>query len=228
MKGRAAAGRRGGAASAAPCPVVNTPSASPCRAMSARNALAALARWAAASAAAAASSAASSAASAPRTRRRSAAASAASAAAAAAAGIRWLTPPTGSRRRKPTFARRPFSSRSGVPLSSAALVLQSSNSLAVRVGVRVRVRVRVRVTRGLGLVGLGLGLGLESPAGPLLRSDKLVADAPRVLVVRAGELAVGIRRLARGAATIEPAVKVVVQQLGIGLGARLGLGLGLG
>ena len=91
--------------------------------------------------------------------------------------------------------------------------MQSSNSLAVRVGVRVRVRVRVRVTRGLGLVGLGLGLGLESPAGPLLRSDELVADAPRVLVVRAGELAVGIRRLARGAATIEPAVKVVVQQL---------------
>ena len=34
-----------------------------------------------------------------------------------------------------------------------------------------------------------------------------------MLVVRAGELAVRIRRLARGAATIEPAVEVVVQQL---------------
>ena len=93
--------------------------------------------------------------------------------------------------------------------------MQSSNSLAVRVGVRVRVRVRVRVTLGPGLVGLGLGLGLElkSPAGPLLRSDELVPDAPRVLVVSAGELAVRIRRLARRAATVEPAVKVVVQQL---------------
>ena len=44
MKGRAAAGGGvTGAASAGPCPLLNTPSASPCRAMSARNALAALA-----------------------------------------------------------------------------------------------------------------------------------------------------------------------------------------
>ena len=86
---------------------------------------------------------------------------------------------------------------------------------------------QLRVGRAVELGGARLAV-VEQPAGPLLRSDELVADAPRVLVVSAGELAVRIRRLARGAATIEPAVKVVVQQLGIGLGARLGLGLGLG
>ena len=87
--------------------------------------------------------------------------------------------------------------------------------------------VQLKVGRAVELGGARLAV-VEQPAGPLLRSDELVADAPRVLVVSAGELAVRIRRLARGAATIEPAVKVVVQQLGIGLGARLGLGLGLG
>ena len=71
---------------------------------------------------------------------------------------------------------------------------------------------QLRVGRAVELGGARLAV-VEQPAGPLLRSDELVPDAPRVLVVSAGELAVRIRRLARGAATIEPAVKVVVQQL---------------